>query len=278
MTCAMQADPYVLSRLRVAFGTFVAVDAESDDPGIAARGLAAAYEVMHSVERLMHPLRAGSDLARLSACPAGTSLAVHPWTFEVLELCRQLSSASKGIFDPCLPACAGRLSDLRLLSGSRVRPAARLRIDLGGVAKGYAVDRAIEALRNAGCSGGLVNAGGDLAVFGPRARRILCRQLGDSNLGIELRDAALATSAIGDPGRPSGHRGHYHGVRGELATAGSISVIARRAAVADALTKCLLWCDPACEAALLRRFGARRLGVQNGLALRTRGPTRGRGG
>jgi len=50
-----------------------------------------------------------------------------------------------------------------------------LHIDLGGIAKGYAVDRALTALRAAGCRGGLVNAGGDLAVFGHRTHAIVIR-------------------------------------------------------------------------------------------------------
>jgi len=49
-----------------------------------------------------------------------------------------------------------------------VIPHAPVHIDLGGIAKGYAVDRALMALRTAGCRGALVNAGGDLAVFGNR--------------------------------------------------------------------------------------------------------------
>jgi thiamine biosynthesis lipoprotein len=259
----MQAAPHVLSRLRIGFGTFVAIEAEADDPDIAARGIELAFDAMRLVERLMHPTRAEGDLAPLSAVADGRCLAIHPWTWEVLDLCRQLNDASRGIFDPCLPASAGRLRDLELLSGSRVRLGAPLRLDLGGVAKGFAVDCAIDALRGAGCIGGLVNAGGDLAVFGPRPRRIVCREFGEAGLAMELRDAALATSAVGDPSRPSEHRGHYHGVSGAFASAGRIGVIARRAAVADALTKCLLWCDRASADELLRRFGAGRVGVQN---------------
>ncbi len=259
----MQAAPHVRSRLRIGFGTFLAIDAESDDPDIAAHGIEAAFDAMRIVERLMHPTRADGDLAPLSAIAENRCLAVHPWTWEVLDLCRHLNEASQGIFDPCLPASVGRMRDVDLLPGSRVRLNAPLRLDLGGVAKGYAVDRAIDALRRAGCVGGLVNAGGDLAAFGPRPRRIVCRGFGTTGLAMELRDAALATSAVGDPSRPSEHRGHYHGVSGQFASAGRIGVIARRATVADALTKCLLWCDRASADELLGRFDAGRLGTQN---------------
>jgi thiamine biosynthesis lipoprotein len=85
-----------------------------------------------------------------------------------------------------------------LLAGDRVKFGdLATRIDLGGIAKGFAVDRAIDVLRDLGMPSGLINAGGDLAVFGPRdlmvgvrdpgqPSRVLCR--------IELRDAAIASS------------------------------------------------------------------------------------
>jgi FAD:protein FMN transferase len=229
----------------------------SHDEALAVRAVEAAFEAVRCVDRLMHPTRADSDLARIAACAAGGITRVHGWTFEVLELCRTLNTRSKGIFDPCPPGSGGAWHDVELHGQGEVRLRAPLRLDLGGIAKGYAVDRAIEALRDAGCSGGLVNAGGDLAVFGPDPRRILRR--GPGGLSVELRDAALATSVVAAPSRPREHLGHYHGLSGASAASGSVSVIAARAAVADALTKCLIWCDTACGDELLASFGARRL-------------------
>jgi thiamine biosynthesis lipoprotein len=183
---------------------------------------------------------------------------VHRWTFEVLELCMQLSGLSEGVFDPCLPATSGRMHDIELVGDCGVILRAPIQLDLGGVAKGYAVDRAVEALRAEGCEGGLVNAGGDLAVFGPHPRRILCRG-SESSRVVELREGALATSVVGAAARPSEHRGHYHGVSGISASRGSICVVARGAAAADALTKCLIWCDRRTGEEMLAHFGARRL-------------------
>jgi thiamine biosynthesis lipoprotein len=253
----LQAATSVLSRLRLGLGTLVAIDAEADDGETAARALEAAFQAVQSVERLMHPTRNGSDVARLNAAPRGP-VTVHPWTFEVLDLCMQLNGLSQGVFDPCLPASSGRMRDLELITGGSVLVHASIGLDLGGVAKGYAVDRAIEALRTAGCKAGLVNAGGDLAVFGPRPRRIV-RRGQDPGHAVELRDAALATSVVGGASRPPEHRGHYHGVSGASASRGSVCVLARSAAAADALTKCLLWCDRAAGEEILAHFGARRL-------------------
>jgi thiamine biosynthesis lipoprotein len=257
----MPAVTEVLSRLRLGLGTLVAIEAEADERECAARALEAAFHAVRKVDQLMHPTRSGSDVARLSATPCGELVTVHPWTFEVLELCVRLNGLSRGVFDPCLPASNGRMRDVELLAHGAVLVHAPIRLDLGGVAKGYAVDRAIEALRDAGCNAGLVNAGGDLAVFGPRPRRIVCRGL-DADRLVELRDAALATSLVGGGSPPPEHRGHYHGVSGASASSGGACVIAASAAIADALTKSLLWCDPAASEELLAHFGAQRLDAQ----------------
>ena len=96
---------------------------------------------------------------------ARTAVRVHPWTYAVLEEAQRVAEASNGVFDitvaallvrrGLLPAARGRpvphrsasFRDIRLLSGSRVRFLRPLLLDLGGIAKGFAVDRAIDCLR-----------------------------------------------------------------------------------------------------------------------------------
>ena len=257
---------HTLSRLRIAFGTFVAVEAEAPDQSAAERGIGAAFASLATVERLMHPTRADSDLARLSLCAAGGRVPLDRWTYELLELCARLHRSSDGRFDPCLPSAAGRMPDLDLSEAWCARVRVPLQIDLGGIAKGFAVDRAVEALRAAGCSGGLVNAGGDLAAFGARAHHIVCRSA-RGHAVVALRDAALATSEVAHArthaSRPSEHRGHYHGVDGTPAARGAVTVLAASAALADGLTKCLLLCAAAERTRLLRLFDAREVRYQN---------------
>ncbi|HEV2284878.1 MAG TPA: FAD:protein FMN transferase, partial [Steroidobacteraceae bacterium] len=224
--------------------------------------LAAAWDAIQTVERVMHPERAGSCLAELNNAAPGTRVELHPWTWEVLQLSRELHAASEGAFDPCLPESAGRLDALELIAPHAARLHARLRIDLGGIAKGYAVDRALAALRDAGAGGGLVNAGGDLAVFGTRRHRIHC-DAGAAAMVVELTDAALASSAADEPRRPPEHRGYYHGADVGRVIAGRATVLAPRAVWADGLAKCALVCAPAQCAALLTRFGARLLRTQD---------------
>ena len=253
---------HIVSRLRVAFGTFVAVEAEAPDESCAARAIGKAFETLGTVERLMHPTRGQSDLARLALCEPGGRVLLDPWTLELLALCARLHRSSGGGFDPCLPSAAGRLPDLDLSEGPYALVRTPVRVDLGGIAKGFAVDRAIEAMRAAGCSGGLVNAGGDLAAFGARAHRIVCRTA-RGNAVVELRDAALATSEVSHESQPPEHRGHYHGVDGTPAAPGAVTVIAASAALADGLTKCLLFATAAERGRLLRLFDAREVLHQN---------------
>jgi FAD:protein FMN transferase len=255
---------HILARLKVAFGTFVAVEAEAPDESSAERAIGAAYDALATVERLMHPTRAGSDLARLAMCGPGGRVPLDPWTHQLLKLCARLHRSSGGRFDPCLPGGAGRLADLDLEEACFAGVRVPIRIDLGGIAKGFAVDRALDAMRVSGSTGGLVNAGGDLAAFGARAHRIVCRTA-RGNAVVELRDAALATSESGGAraSRPPEHQGHYHGVDGTPAARGAVTVIAASAALADGLTKCVLLAKPAERRSLLGLFDAREVRCQN---------------
>jgi thiamine biosynthesis lipoprotein len=88
-------------------------------------------------------------------------------------------------------------TDLEILAGNRVCWRKVGRIDLGGIAKGYAVDMAVEVLKAYGVTTGMVNAGGDLRVFGkPQPVHV---RLPDSPGALaplgSFADCALATTA-----------------------------------------------------------------------------------
>ncbi|HPW68722.1 MAG: FAD:protein FMN transferase [Desulfomonilia bacterium] len=80
--------------------------------------------------------------------------------------------------------------------GLTIRTPEGAEIDLGGIAKGYAADRAAEAMKNAGVSSGLVNAGGDIAAFGERTWKIGIKHPGGTGVfaTIPVRNRAVATS------------------------------------------------------------------------------------
>jgi len=204
----------------------------------------------------MHPHRRGSDLARINTAPLSTPIEIQPDTWRVLQLARRLYHLTDGVFDPCLPSHPGRLRDVELGSGPMLVCHAPVEIDLGGIAKGYAIDRAIEKLVELGCSAGMVNAGGDLRVFGAREEAVLLRRADASFHQLALESAALAVSDIDATERPAEHQGYYSR-KGRKAVRRFAAVIAKDAATADGLTKCALFCSPEQTAQALRELDAR---------------------
>ncbi len=246
-------------RMRVAMGTWVALEAAAGSADAAQEAIRAAFVAISEVDRLMHPGREGSDLAAICTAAPGTRVEVHRRTWEVLCLARRVSEASHGVFDPCLPSSAGRLRDIEFGSDPVVVCHAPVALDLGGIAKGYAVDRAIEVLLAAGCLSGLVNAGGDLKVFGA-ARYPIHLKRGKEVRQTQLANMALAVSDADAGGRPSGHRGYYsrESTQPQLACRYA-AVLAPDAAIADALAKCVLLCPTQASAGVLLEFGASRV-------------------
>ena len=226
--------------MRPLLGSFVSVYCDNADAEQAGWALEAAFATFATVDAHMHPTRTGSDLTRIREARPGCAVGIHPWTWQVLVLSKQLHDLSGGIFDPCL-AQGGRFTEVELTEPERVVVRSRVALDLGGIAKGFAVDRAIEALVQAGCSSGHVNAGGDLRVFG-QPQSIWIRT-GDGAWPITLQDRACAVSDASQHLRPSQHRGYYR--RDDGADVGPIDdcaaiVLAPTAALADGLSKCVL--------------------------------------
>jgi thiamine biosynthesis lipoprotein len=255
----MATTPFQRSRLRPALGTLVAIEATAKTQLISDLSVTAGFGAISLVERLMHPTRRGSELATLRDVPLGTAVTVHAWTFALLELCRQFNQLSAGIFDPCLPTSGGRFGDLELRSPGQVILHAPLHLDLGGIAKGFAVDRALDALRSGGCSSGLVNAGGDLAAFGGTEREIHCRRSDGRSVTITFCDGGLATSDTAHESPPVEHQGYYHGAQRDVRPRGYAAVVAPNAVTADALTKCVLAGSPETTKRLLHTFAARQI-------------------
>jgi thiamine biosynthesis lipoprotein len=266
-----------LQRGRPLMGTLVRVRASGGDAAARRRGVARALAVLARIEGLMSFHDPRSELSRLNACAHRRPMRVSRDTYAVLRLVRRLARASEGRFDPAvapvlirfgfLPGVAqvsgaSSARDLRLLSERRVAYRQPMQLDLGGIAKGYAVDCAVEALLRAGVPAGAVEAGGDLRVFGPAPQLVYVRDPGEPSRLLpllELRDAAVATSAFGATGRQAPERAMSPIIdprRGRpTRRRGSVSVAARTCALADGLTK-LVALDGPRALPLLRRFRA----------------------
>jgi thiamine biosynthesis lipoprotein len=258
-------------RLRIALGTWVAIEAVATDADEELSAIEAAYAAIEAVATRMHPTRPGSDLAAINSAPLHTPVEVQPDTWHLLKLAQRLYAATEGVFDPCLPSSPGRLPDIEVGSEEEdeeptVICHAPVCLDLGGIAKGHATDRAIATLSAQGCTSGLVNAGGDLRVFGDRKDTILLRR-GAQFHPMDLENAALAVSDLDATDRPEEHQGYYKRVS-VIATdaVGSVdraspatelryaAVVAQEAVIADALTKCVLLCASDLAVRVLREF------------------------
>lgn len=244
-------------RVTVGLGTFVAVQAQGPlDAAAQTRALDLACEVFQTVDRVMHPTTPGSDLARIAEAGGGALLSVHPWTFEVLALSLRLWRSSAGQFDPCIPASPASIGDLQLVAPSSVlTPPRTALLDLGGIAKGFAIDKAVDVLIRNGCSAGLVNAGGDMRAFGPHEYEIDL-QIPGAARRLQLQGCALAVSAPKSARSPSGHRGFYSRVAATELPGRVVGVLAPTATTADALTKCALACTPEGLRRLLDEYSA----------------------
>jgi thiamine biosynthesis lipoprotein len=144
----------------------------------------------------------------------------------------------------------------------QVRKRAPLRFDLGGIAKGYAVDQAIEAMRPfiaPHAAYALVNAGGDLRHLGAPAVRVALRDSADpARIAryLPLRDAAIASSAVG--GLSPGEGAPRIFSAAPLPLQAGASVLAPCCMLADALTKVVLALRAPAHP-LLARHGAQTL-------------------
>jgi thiamine biosynthesis lipoprotein ApbE len=161
------------------------------------------------------------------------------------------------------PPASGTNKAIQLLPKNHVRFADLLvKIDLGGIAKGFAVDCAVEALRRHDVAEGLVNAGGDLRTFGTQSHDIDVRdprQPDRPMCRVALRNAALASSA----GRfdPLRSRHVLHSSVIDPATAMPVrsirgaAVCAPSCTIADALTKVVMNIGET-AAPILEHYGA----------------------
>ncbi len=216
--------------------------------------------VIEKVHRLMSFHDSTSDVARMNREASHESVKVHPWTWSVLRSAQEFSRKSDGVFDITMAQQLvkwnylprpntglygdGSWRDIVLEDHCNVRFRRPVIVDLGGIAKGFAVDRAVGALKNNGVTAGIVNAGGDLRTFGQAAQIIHVRHPAEPTRiagAVRLRERAMATSGIYFTRRK--HRGKYVGplLDGQTGRCAreliSVSVAAPECVTADALTK-----------------------------------------
>ena len=247
-------------RARPLLGTFVDITARGGEQTTLHRAVDRAFGTIQRVDRLMSFHDPGSDVSRINRDGFPKGVIVHPWTWCVLKCAQEFSRKSDGIFDITigrqlvkwnyLPkpgkrfVNGGNWRDIVLDNKCNVRFHRPLIVDLGGIAKGFAVDHAVETLKDNGVVTGIVNAGGDLRAFGETSQLIHLRHPARPTRiagAVRLRERAMATSGIYFERRK--YRGKYVGplLNGRTGQSAreliSVSVAATECMVADALTK-----------------------------------------
>lgn len=270
-----------MRRCRPLLGTFVEIKAAGLDDNALTRAVEKAFAQIERAQSLMSVHDDASELSRINAEAFHRPVKVSDETFAVLERGLDITRTSAGAFDftiapvlaswGLLPAhlrrrAQGDWRDISLQRGQRVRFSRPLAIDLGGIAKGFAVDAAIASLRASAVTFASVNAGGDLRVFGPDPLRIHLRHpvLGQTlSKPISLDNASLATSSPCFTRQQWRRRAISHLVnprnRRAITARISVSVRASECWLADALTKVVLNADTATATRLLELHHAEAL-------------------
>jgi thiamine biosynthesis lipoprotein len=242
-----------------------------------------AFAELRRLEGLMTTWRPDSEISRINAAAGRSAVAVSPEIYEVIAASLTYARLSGGAFDisyyglkglwhfnddlrPELPDPAEIKRRLPLINWHQIRlnPKARtvmlgkagMAIDLGGIGKGYAVDAAVKVLRDQGVRNGMVQAGGDLMLFGSKAGQPFMAGVRDPRSAApddyfavcSLSDHAFSTAGDYERGFvKDGVRYHHildprtgypaHGAR-------SVTVYAKDATTADGLDDAILIMGP----------------------------------
>ena len=210
---------------QISMGTVIEITLMVDDGEQANKAALQAFQEVKRIEQLMSPKIESGDVFRINQSAGKEWVMVSNETLEVIKKAQGISELTEGGFD----ITVGPLTELwRKARERKVPPSAEevkekldlvnfkniesgqegkiflkkkgMAIDLGGIAKGYAVDRAFDVMRSLGYKNLIVNAGGDLRVGGlknnqpwsiglqsPReSQKILVK--------ISVSDMAMATS------------------------------------------------------------------------------------
>lgn len=242
---AMRPGRHLIRRTAPVMGTIAEIAVAHQNARYAQGAIDAALDALRWVDRTMSRFNADSDVGRANRLAATRPVVVSQPTADVLAQALRWADASDGVFDPCLANAVvlwdvehrvapppdvdvRRYADRHLYRWLEVdrrtsgAPVVVFRdrdmaIDLGGIAKGYGVDRAVGALREWGIRNALVNVGGDLYALGVSENgdpwEIGIRSSDDRDRithTVRVRDRAIATSGDYEQFFEHGGRRYHH--------------------------------------------------------------------
>jgi thiamine biosynthesis lipoprotein len=284
----VQSPSRVFEYSQVHMGMPVRLLVHARDETAALEAARAAFARIKSLDEMMSDYRPDSGLRRLEGRP-GERIAVSKELFEVLRTALDVARITDGAFDPTVGPLVAlwrsarrdqRLPDQNAIRRAReivgwrlihldppdgVRLAAPgMRLDLGGIAKGYILQEALRVLRAHEVTAALVEAGGDVVVGDPPPGKTGWKiATADSNPEFAQRAGSLANSALATSG-PSAQFVEVDGIRYShvvdprtglgVTSNRTVRVIARDGAIADAVATALCVTGPAGIVALQAAF------------------------
>ena len=233
-----------MTRCKVFLGTYVEISIGDHDGVSKSLALEATHEAFKEIALVQDRMNIhdkDSDLSKINRLAPLGKTKLEPCIQEVLLMARDLYQQSNGLFDctydPNLDQDSNSFDDIQWFGDEYIAYKKPLSINLNGIAKGYAVDKAVQVLENFGIPNGLVNAGGDLRLFGDAPAAIYIRNpinpLLVNAIG-NMKNIAIASSGnylqrhLFNPQRES-----------TIRTDSSFTVIAQQCVYADGLTKVL---------------------------------------
>ena len=249
----------VLRRCQPWLGTLVEITAQASDQKFPTQAaITQTFAVIAAEHARFSRFDTHSELSQINQYALNSTVAISPEMHVVLSAALNIATLSAGAFDPTGGAQA---FDAIELSTEKVRFLRPLQLDLNGIAKGFAVDCAINALQSHGCLSGVVNAGGDLRCFGaPIQLHLRCPSTGGLlNQPFTLANAACASSGGRLHWRKEAGKGALRPTliskRGRMRQLRSMTVVCADAMTADALTKVALFAGVKAPR-VLAQFGA----------------------
>jgi thiamine biosynthesis lipoprotein len=273
-------------------GSAVNLSAWTTDEPVTLEAFEKVFHEFDRLDRLMSVWKEGSDVLRLNAAAGKQAVAISPDVRDVLLAAQKVSEWTEGKFDVTFGVLSGLwkfdhdldgnippradvlarlpLIDYQQLVVDETKSTAFLkkkgmRVHLGGIGKGYAVDRAAAILRGRGFNDFMIQSGGDLYVAGTRGDRAWRAGIqdprgpeGNSFAAMDLTDAAFTTSGDYERFFMKDGRRYHHIIdpdTGEPSQGSrSVTIIAKTATLADALDTGIFILGPEKGMALIERL------------------------
>ena len=283
----------IVERARVSMGSELRITASTADSAGAAKAIDVVFAEFDRLEALMSVWKPGSDVERINAAAGDHPVPVTGEVRSVLRTAAEVSEWTGGKFDVTFGVLSGLwrfdhdqdnrvpdiadvrsrlpLIDYRSLvvddaAGSVFLKKKGMRVNLGGIGKGYAIDRGVEILRRSGFSNFMIQAGGDLFVSGLKDGRPWRVGIQDPRgaggkifAAIDLTDSTFSTSGDYERSFVKDGRRYHHIIdpdTGEPSQAGcrSVTILTTTAVLADGLSTGVFLLGPEKGMALVQRL------------------------